>query len=439
MSLNASNLTFKYFENAKRPVIENFNASFEEGKITLLVGKSGSGKSTLAYLLSGLYPENCGFMVKGEVRWKDVDIHRIAPNERVRYVSKLFQNPDLQFCMNNLEAELHFCLENIDIPESSRQPIIDKVIAQIGIEHLRTRDFHQLSGGEKQKCALCCILALDSKCIILDEAFANIDGKSAREIIEVLRLSGKTVLAIDHNIELWEGVYHSIFSLDGSEGKIFDIIPELPSIGETVLSIKNLRIRDILYPDMEFPRGSLTAIIGKSGVGKTTLFQSLVKQCRYQGEISFLGQELRKMRNKTVFSKCGIVFQNPANQFLALNVLDEILFSVKLWYKHLPEAAQREKALGLLELFDLARYQKFSPYLLSQGQQRRLAVLSMIAGEQDILLLDEPTYGQDYETIARMMELLLERSRAGLTIIYATHNEHLAKHFSHQVIKLGEV
>lgn len=438
MSLRASNLTFQYFENSKQPVVENFSATFAEGKITLLAGKSGSGKSTLAYLLSGIYPENGGFLLSGEVKWKDIDILQTPPNKRVRYVAKIFQNPDLQFCMNNLEAELDFCLENIEIPAENRYQIMERVIAQIGIGHLRTRNFHELSGGEKQKCALCCVLALDAQCIILDEAFANIDGQSAREIIDVLCALGKTVVAIDHNISLWEGAYHSVFSLDGTVPKELELIPELPATGEVVLQAINLRIRETVYPPMTFRRGSITAIVGRSGAGKTTFFQSLVKQCKYQGDITFLGQDFRKVRRQEVFSKCGIVFQNPSNQFLALTVLEEITFSVKQWYKHLSEAAQREKALSLLDLFDLARYKNLSPYLLSQGQQRRLAVLTMIAGEQEILLLDEPTYGQDNETIACMMELLLERSRSGLTIIYATHNEYLARHFSHQVIKLGD-
>lgn len=434
--LRAKGLTFQYFENAKQPVFENLDFEIPTGEITLLTGKSGSGKSTLAYVLAGLYPENCGFLRSGEVYWEDVNLHILTPDQRVVYVSMMFQNPDLQFCMNNLENELHFCLENIGIPESERTNRIDRVVDSINIPHLLTRSFHAMSGGEKQKCALCCILAIGSRCIILDEAFANIDTAAAKEIIALIRDLPLTVLAIDHNVSLWEGVYHNIRSLDGSEPKVFDVVPDLPPTAAPILETRDLCVNGICYPDMRFEAGSLNAIVGKSGVGKTTFFRTLTKQHKFRGEVLLGGESLAKLRKKAVFFKCGIVFQNPANQFLALSVWEEIRFSVSRWHPTQSDAWKDAKTLELLALFQLESYRNYSPYLLSQGQQRRLAVLSMIAGTQDILLLDEPTYGQDYENICAIMELLLQRAREGLTVIYATHNEHLAAHFSHQIIRL---
>jgi len=436
MSLKARGICFQYFEQATRPIIEDLDFDVPTGKITLLTGKSGSGKSTLGYILAGLYPEYGGFLTKGSVFWGDVDLHKTPPNERATYVSMLFQNPDLQFCMDTLENELHFCLENIGVPAEDRATRIEPAIAAIGIAHLLNRNFNAMSGGEKQKCALCCILALGSRCIILDEAFANIDTASALEIIGLLRTLDCTILAIDHNIKLWTGAYDEIISLDGSRPKVFDLRPMLHPPGDVVLETRNLRVNDIAYPDMHFRRGSLTAVLGKSGVGKTTFFKTLIKQHKYQGEISFFGKELRKMRKHTVFSQCGIGFQNPSNQFLALNVWEEIRFSVNRRHKRQGSARKDEKTRELLTLFELERYKAHSPYLLSQGQQRRLAVLSMIAGDQEILLLDEPTYGQDYENICAIMELLLLKARQGLTILYTTHNEALAEHFSHQIIRL---
>jgi len=436
MSLRARGLTFQYFENAKQPVIEDLDFTVPANQITLLTGKSGSGKSTLAYILAGLYPENCGFLLQGEVRFEGEDILSLPANERVAYVSMMFQNPDLQFCMNNLENELHFCLENLAVPESDHQARIDNVVDRLGVRHLLTRSFHAMSGGEKQKCTLCCILALGSKCIILDEAFANIDVASAQEIIGLIRDFGITVLAIEHNVSLWAGVYDNIISLDGSEPRTFDIVPQLHETQAPILQTRDLCVRDIAYPDMSFDKGSLNAIVGKSGSGKTTFFKTLMKQHKYEGQITFCGTDFRKLRNQAVFSRCGIVFQNPSNQFLALNVWDEIRFSVNRWNPGQSEAWKDEKTRELLALFHLESYRSYSPYLLSQGQQRRLAVLTMIAGEQEILLLDEPTYGQDYENICAIMDLLLQKTRDGLTVLFATHNEHLAEHFSHQFIRL---
>jgi len=436
--LEAKNITFRYFENAKRNVLENLDFSLPEGKITVLIGRSGSGKSTLAYVLAGLYPESCGFLESGRVFYNGVDIHALAPDKRVAYAAMMFQNCDLQFCMNNLENELLFCLENIAAPPGEAAGAIGDAVDAVGARHLLRRNFSDMSGGEKQKCALCCILALKSKCIILDEAFANIDTRSAREIISLLKKLGATVLAVDHNVALWEGACDRVVSLDGSGAEPpASAAPALNETGEVILSAKGLRVNGISYPDMDFRRGSLTAILGPSGCGKTTFFRTLIKQHKHAGEIDFLGKRLSRLGKSHVFSKCGIVFQSPSSQFLALTVFDEIYFSVNRWHGRESAARKEERTLELLRVFDLEQYKKYSPYLLSQGQQRRLAVLSMIAGGQELLLLDEPTYGQDYDNIRAIMGLLLEKARNGLTVIFSTHNEKVARDFSHNIIRLG--
>ena len=437
--LDARNLTFRYFENAKRNILENLDFSIPRGRTTILTGKSGSGKSTLAYVLAGLYPESCGFLVSGSVCCDGVDIHSLTPDRRVAYVAMMFQNCDLQFCMDNLENELLLCLENIGTAPGEAAGIIDNVVDTIGIRHLLHRNLNRMSGGEKQKCALCCILALKSRYIILDEAFANIDVRSAREIISIIRGLDVTVLAIDHNLALWDGAYDHVVSLDGAAaGNDTDLSPDPNGVGGAILTTRDLRVNGIRYPDMAFGRGSLTAILGPSGCGKTTFFKTLIGQHKYTGEIAFSGKSLKRLGRNRIFSKCGIVFQNPSNQFLALTVYDEILFSVNRWNKRESDAWKEDRTLELLRVFDLERYRRYSPYLLSQGQQRRLAVLSMIAGEQELLLLDEPTYGQDYENICAIMGLLLEKAGKGLTIIFSTHNEKIARRFSHEIIRMGE-
>ena len=437
--LVAKNITYKYHADSKKNILENVNLSIKEGQITLLTGKSGSGKSTLAYILAGLYPENGGVLLSGEVYIDGEDIHQLKPSKRVRYVSKMFQNCDLQFCMNNLQQELTLCLENIGTPPEQMSKEIQDAVSLLGIERLLHQNFNTLSGGEKQKCALCCILLLKSKCIILDEAFANVDDKAAKEIIQLIRKTGLSVLAIDHNPALWEGVYDTIINFDNSPP-----FP-LPTIEKTkrgdngaLIVTENLKVHDIVYPKLSFQKGSITAILGASGSGKTTLFKTLIRQHKYQGSILLENRPLNKIKRKDLFSQCGIVFQNPANQFLSLSVFDEILFSVKKWNKDKSDSWQQEKTHELLNAFGFEKHKKYSPYMLSQGQQRRLAVLSMLAGKQSILLLDEPTYGQDLENIYTIMQLLKSKAEEGLTILFTTHNHGVAKAFSDAIIYLGE-
>lgn len=439
MSLQANNITFKYFPKAKKNTLENIHLEVKKGKITMLVGKSGSGKSTLAYVLSGLYPNELGALVQGSITIDGVDIASLTPDKRVKKIALMFQNPDLQFCMNTPLQELQFCLENIDTKEELMLEIIDNVLKQLNITHLKNRSFQTMSGGEKQKCALACILALESEYIILDEAFANIDPKSAKEIINFLPTLGVTVLVIDHDLTQWEGIYDEIISLDGSSS--LPILYNLPNYDTCteIIKAQNLTIENIKYPDFTIKKGSINAIVGQSGSGKTTLFKTMIKQFRYEGFLQLNGVEIRKIKQKKLFQKIGIVFQNPANQFLAMTVYEEVYFSINQWYKSSTLAQKKQKTLDLLQLFQLESYKSYAPYMLSQGGQRRLAVLTMIAGAQEILILDEPTYGQDYENIKAIMDLLSEKTKSGLTIIFATHNLQFARGFSHQIITMPEV
>ena len=437
MSLRGNNLTFKYFEQSKKHLFDKLDFNVPKGKITLLTGSSGSGKSTLAYILAGLYPKNAGVLVTGSVTVDGISLTTLTPDKRVKYVTMMFQNPDLQFCMNNLKQELHFCLENIETKEDEIIELSNEAVRTLEIEHLKTIPFCKMSGGEKQKCALACIFALKSQYIILDEAFANIDPNSARFIIEKLYQMNVTVLAIDHNIDLWEGRYDHIISLDGVETTTFDLKVKLHSIGSPIIIAENLVVNGIPYPNIVIKKGSINAIVGRSGSGKTTLFKTLIKQYKYEGSLTLDEVEVRMITKKKLFARCGIVFQNPSNQFLALRVFDEVLFSVKHSHEKKTTQWHKEKTMELLAMFKLDAHKNYTPYMLSQGQQRRLAVLTMIAGAQDILLLDEPTYGQDYENIYVMMKLLLEKAKSGLTVIFATHNMAVAENFSHQIIKVG--
>ena len=436
--LVAENITYRYHADSKRNILEGVNIELVEGEITLLTGKSGCGKSTLAYILAGLYPENAGVLLSGKVFIDGIDIHSLPPNKRVAYVSMMFQNCDLQFCMSNLHQELMLCLENIGASPENMQTKINNAVNLLGVESLLHRNFNTLSGGEKQKCALCCILLLESKCIILDEAFANVDNKSAKETIQLIRKTGLTVLAIDHNIELWEGVYNTRINFDNTPDFLIpDVLKTKKDSTDVVIQTENLSVNEIRFPDMAFKKGSITAILGESGCGKTTFFKTLIRQHKYKGNIGFMGRELAKTKKRDLFAQCGIVFQNPANQFLSINVFDEILFSVKKWNKDKDENWHAEKTGELLESFGFAKYKKYSPYMLSQGQQRRLAVLSMLAGAQSVLLLDEPTYGQDYENVYNIMNLLKEKSEMGLTVLFSTHNERVAIDFSDAIIRIG--
>lgn len=485
IAIDLRDVTFRYFKNGKRNVIDHARLSVEEGTITVLMGASGCGKSTLSALIAGLYPENGGYLESGSIRLFGKEVSELAVNERAKYLGFVFQNPDLQFCMDTLRSELIFCLENIGILPEEMDRRIQETASAFSVEDLLDRKLCFLSGGEKQIALLACIDALKSRILVLDEAFANVDRENALQLLSFirrLRERGTTIVAIDHRIDLWKdtadefivlgegarilarGIHRdnldSFRDLFDREG-LFEIrdrkrknhsaptfSPQISAPHESTI----LRFEDLSVPYsredshlllenacVSFEKGTMTAVLGKSGIGKTTTFLSVLKQHPYFGKIVLEGRELRTLRKKNLYQKIGIVFQNPANQFITQNVYEEVMEGLRIWNKGLSETSLKEKAEKLLELYGLSDKMRYSPYMLSQGQQRRLAVLSVLTGGQKILLLDEPTYGQDYRGTAAIMEHLENRIKEdGLTVIFITHDRTLAGMYADRIYELTD-
>lgn len=464
-AISLSHVTFRYFEQSKRNILDDVSLEIPAGRITVLAGSSGCGKSTLAAVVAGLYPENCGILTGGTVQICGQPVESLHPAARARYLSMMFQNPDLQFCMDTLRKEMRFCLENISVPRDEMDPRIEETAATLSVTELLDRRLYTLSGGEKQKAVLTCLLLMDAQTLLLDEPFANIDESAAREIIELLlrdhQQSGRTIIVIDHRLDYWfdcadeiivlgEGCkvlargiskdnfaeYQALFDAEGLyyPGR-FDRLRPAEHTASTVpaLQLHHVTIDDLLRNvDAEIPQGSITALLGSSGCGKTTLFRTLLGEHKYQGSIEIRTErgttELRSIRKRSLGQHLGIVLQNPGNQFITQNVLEEIETSLRAWHPELRESDRHTEAERLLEAYSLTRYRKYSPFMLSQGQQRRLAVLAVLAGQQHLLLLDEPTYGQDYRNTMAIMSQLRERtSQNQLSVLMATHDRALAE------------
>lgn len=486
-------VTFRYLERS-RPILENAALSVPAGCITVLMGSSGCGKSTLAAVLCGLLPENGGFLMAESLELFGRPLGEYSVGERSRAVSMMFQNPDLQFCMDTLRREMVFCLENQCCPPAEMEEKILAAAKAIGVEHLLNRPLHTLSGGEKQRAVLACIYLLDARCILLDEPFANLDPDAVSELMALLkalcRERGKTILAIDHIADHWMGTADR-FLLLGKGGQVLleaedaaaleqgkplfreqgvaypgiwkeTAIPALTreSRGNALtlagfsmpradrLSRKKRALpegAECLLQNVEaaVPQGRITAVLGRSGSGKTTLLMTLLGQLAYGGSLRLEteagSRELRTLREKELFREVGIAFQNPENQFVTQNVTEELLEGLRRRNPKAGEEALKQQALALLDSCGLRPFQKYSPYMLSQGQQRRLAVLAVLSGGQRVLLLDEPTYGQDYTSARALMELVREKVEAeGLTVIMTTHDWGLARCYADAVYHLKE-
>lgn len=516
-SIEANELCFSYFEDGKN-ILDSLTASFDSDRITVLTGRSGCGKSTLLYVAAGLYPHNAGFIRGGRVTVDGVELKDLDPAKRCRIAGMMFQNPDLQFCMDTVRNEMIFCLENTGDDPSGFEERIDKALDFCEIRALKTRTLNTLSGGEKQRVALACLVALKSSWLLLDEPFANVDDFSAKTILgKIKKLHEEKhvgILAVDHRVENWAGIADSVMVFEN--GKIreaetcdlrtayFPVSEDAPgsSSGGSPLFASGLKSGSApdrsshfaacaasrsaendhnLFSDgssaehtdrgtqentgatpgpadicpllvMEnvnishakkqppfltgisavFQKGRSCAVMGQSGCGKSTLFGALEGLYPWTGKILFDGEDLKKYHKKS-FGKIGFVTQNPQDQFIGGTVSHEIMAALR----NVPDA--EEKCREILKSIHLWKYRDISPYMLSQGQQRRLGVAVLMAYPCELLICDEPTYAQDPENTAAIMNYLTRQVKSrGITMIFSTHDPIVAETWSDEILEIHD-
>lgn len=471
--LEIKDVTYVY-DGERLPVWEHLSCSFFEGKIHVISGPSGCGKSSVLNLLNGLIPHMFEGKLEGKVLLYGEDITEMLPRYRCDRIGLVMQNPESQFCTFTVEEELAFGMENMGYSEDEIRRRIEEVLSFIGLPGYEEMELDQLSGGQKQKIAIASILVMKPKILLLDEPTANLDPESRAQVFQLIvrisREENMTVIIVEHNISEILGEVDWVIGLDGSGRKVIDCQREeagglfrremserdakVPEAGrvfrnkEIVLDIshldfaypvpgrKNGRGRQILRDfHMQVHKQDFLAIVGENGVGKSTLMKLIFKVCKPDsGTIRLFGKELESYPTKKLYHLIGLVFQNPENQFITNTVWDEMMFSLKRTRESREEKERRIK--GMLEQFHLEEEKEKSPFVLSQGQKRRLSVASMLLTNQEILFLDEPTYGQDFENRQELMKDMQELVEKGITIVMITHDLSLVRQYATHVVEI---
>src|ERR1700716_2320362 len=216
-----------HYPEADRPALGSITASVNPGEVILLRVSSGSGKSTLLRCLNGLVPHSTGGQFRGRVVVCGLDTREHPPRQLATHVGFVFQPPDAQFVLEDVEAELAFGLENLGLSRPLMRKRVEEVIDQGGINPLRRRRIDTLSGGERQRVAIAAALAMHPDALILDEPTSQLDPQAAEDVLQVvLRLVaelGMTTVIPEHRVERIAPLVDRIWTLDA--GRLKDQSP----------------------------------------------------------------------------------------------------------------------------------------------------------------------------------------------------------------------
>ena len=465
--LSVQSISFTYPDYPQMPskqLFRNLNLTLEAEQITLLLGRPASGKTTLLQILAGLAPRFTGGKMIGLVEVNGRSVSGEKPYNLIEELGIVFQNPDDQLFTNSCAAEIAFPLESIGL---SRQEIairVEGALNTMDIRQYRERSPNTLSGGEKKKLLLACLVAVDPALWILDETLEELDEQTKILILEYLQSRKKTALLLSAKwhklfakyiqavLILQDGV---IRELTHSEEKTLvdwnrlerkteqmpaAVISRTPP--RKLLQSAGLHFHyDKLDPfsidisAFELAAGDVLALTGGNGSGKTTLAKLLCGLLKPLSGSIRLFDDTVPADSATLNAHVGYMFQSPDLQIFAASVQEELAYGLKL--EGLPRARIEARVRETVSLFNLPS-STVPPSLMSYGVRKRLQAAVYYLLQRPLLILDEGDSGLGTDDFIRMVKLLSSPEK-GLVVI--THDIELAAHLSNRMIsmELGKI
>ncbi|WBU39068.1 ABC transporter ATP-binding protein [Homoserinibacter sp. YIM 151385] len=450
------------------------------GERVLLLGASGSGKSTLLAGMAGLL----GGADEGESAGRLLVDDAEPASQRGR-IGLVLQDPDSQAVLARVGDDVAFGCENLGVPADEIPGRVRAALEAVGLDVPASHPTAELSGGQKQRLALAGVLAMRPGLLLLDEPTANLDPEGVREVREAVGRAvadGTTLVVVEHRTAVWSGLMTRVVVLDAAGGILADGAPEevfggagaalaaagvwvpgapleLPaapapvtaSAGEEpvlaarVLAVGRARRAVRTGLDLDIPAAASTVVTGPNGSGKSTLALTLAGLLpEVAGEVRAataiagrLGPRPLRWRSRELLTRIGTVFQEPEHQFLAQTLREELAVGPRrLGWSPAQVAARTDE---LLERLGLAELAEANPFTLSGGQKRRLSVATVLASRPAVMVLDEPTFGQDRVSWIELVRLLQEELARGTALVSVTHDEGVVEHLGTHLIRLGQL
>ena len=478
LPLIVENLSFRY-RRREELAIENISFELRPGEVLLIAGASGCGKTTLMRCINGLIPYTYSGEMTGDIRLFGRSVKDMPMGQISQTVGTLLQDPERQILGSYVLNEVAFGLESLGLPREKITSRAEKALDRLGILHLRERETFGTSGGEKQKIALAGVLAMEPRILLLDEPLASLDPASAHEALETFRQlsdEGFSVMLVEHRVEdvlaihpervmyMEAGRVAYLGDVDGlmkivdyrhiklpaqvvmerargrGEQISFEPAATLQVQGEKAL----IRFEDVHFryredfPDVlkgvsfEVNKGDVIAVLGHNGSGKTTLVKHALGLLKPTGgRVLLEGRETRQLTVAQAAHTVGYVFQSPTQMLFAPTVKEELAFGPR--NLKIPENKIEENVQWAIETVNLPEELQTPPLALSFGQQKRISIAAVLAMRSRILMMDEPTAGQDYWNYTAFMDGIL-RMPGFDSILFITHDVDLAVVYANRIL-----
>ena len=499
--ISFNQFTFQYDAQAEA-TLKDISFDIVKGEKVLILGPSGSGKSTLAQCLNGIIPNIHKGQAQGQVRIAGQNIFKQSIYDKSQLVSTVLQDPDGQFIGLTVAEDLAFALENDCANQSKMKDKVALWAERLDLTSLLNHRPQDLSGGQKQRVSLAGVLIDESPILLFDEPLANLDPKSGQETIDLIdkihKEVGATTIIIEHRLEdvlyrpvdrillvndgtllfngspdellsstlllengIREPLYVTVLRQLGFDTRDAENLSQLDALdlsglvlpdrvlkdkrdssSDSILKVEGLSVsygdNPAIIEDMSFSlkKGERLAIVGKNGAGKSTLAKALCGFVPSQGKLTYKGQDISQDSIAERSERIGFVLQNPNQMISQTMIFDEVALGLRL--RGIEETEVEERVHEVLKTCGLYSFRKWPISALSFGQKKRVTIASILVLKPEIIILDEPTAGQDYKTYTDIMNFLDSLQKQGHTIVMITHDMQLMLEYSDRCLVVVE-
>ncbi|MCA6656578.1 DUF3744 domain-containing protein [Streptococcus salivarius] len=499
--ISFNQFTFQYDAQAEA-TLKDISFDIAKGEKVLILGPSGSGKSTLAQCLNGIIPNIHKGQAQGQVRIDGQDIFKQSIYDKSQLVSTVLQDPDGQFIGLTVAEDLAFALENDCADQSEMKDKVALWAERLDLTSLLNHRPQDLSGGQKQRVSLAGVLIDESPILLFDEPLANLDPKSGQETIDLIdkihKEVGATTIIIEHRLEdvlyrpvdrillvnegelifngspdellsstlllengIREPLYVTVLRQLGFDTRSAQNLSQLDALdlsdlalpdrvlkdkrdssSDSILKVEGLSVsygdNPAIIEDLSFSlkKGERLAIVGKNGAGKSTLAKALCGFVPSQGKLTYKGQDISQDSIAERSERIGFVLQNPNQMISQTMIFDEVALGLRL--RGIEEAEVEARVHEVLKTCGLYSFRKWPISALSFGQKKRVTIASILVLKPEIIILDEPTAGQDYKTYTDIMNFLDSLQKQGHTIVMITHDMQLMLEYSDRCLVVVE-